>query len=146
MKTKKEDVKVQLETPKSYSRFEKCIMLLIAKFFSKEKDIKKFGKWLEKYLKEGDDKMIEDNEDLIKWNKQSEKDLYEVASRTWDFNRYLCILKNGNFALATSICDEAPDGSVSCYFEFCDEEFDGKYYVDDIEYWVLLEKPKGETK
>jgi hypothetical protein len=55
MKTKKKDNKAQQGTPRSYSRFEKCIMLLIAKFFSKEKDINKFGEWLEKYLKEGDE-------------------------------------------------------------------------------------------
>ena len=84
-------------------------------------------------------------EETIKWNKQSEKDLYKEASSTWDFNRYLCILKSGEFALATSICDEGADGSVSCWFEFCNEELDEKYYVDDIEYWVLLEKPKGDT-
>lgn len=89
---------------------------------------------------------MKDNEDLIKWNKQSEKDLYKEASSTWNFNQYLCILKNGKFALATSICDEGADGSVSCWFEFCDEELDEQYYVDDIEYWVLLEKPKGEIK
>lgn len=52
--SKEEEAKVQLEKPKSYSRFEKCIMLLIVKFFSKEKDINKFGEWLEEYLK-GDD-------------------------------------------------------------------------------------------
>ena len=27
-----------------------------------------------------------------------------------------------------------------------DKELDEKYYIDDIEYWVLLKKPKGETK
>ena len=55
MKAKEEESKAQLETPRSYSRFEECIILLIAKFFSKEKNIKKFGEWLEKYLKKGDD-------------------------------------------------------------------------------------------
>lgn len=135
--TKKEDDKAQQGKSRSYSRFEECIMLLIAKFFSKEKDINKFGEWLEKYLKEGDDLT---KEETIKWNKQSEKDLYKEASSTWDFNRYLCILKNGEIALATSICDEGADGSVSCWFEFCDEKLDEQYYVDDIEYWVLLEK------
>lgn len=28
---------------------------------------------------------MKDNEDLIKWNKQSEKDLYKEACSTWDF-------------------------------------------------------------
>lgn len=51
METKEEESKALLEKPRSYSRFEKCIMLLIAKFFSKEKDINKFGEWLEEYLK-----------------------------------------------------------------------------------------------
>lgn len=55
MKTKKEGVKPQSETSRSYSKFEECIILLIAKFFSKEKDIDKFGEWLEKHLKKGDD-------------------------------------------------------------------------------------------
>lgn len=55
MKTKEEDVKPQPETSRSYSKFEECIILLIAKFFSKEKDTNKFGEWLEKYLKNGDD-------------------------------------------------------------------------------------------
>ena len=54
MKTKEEDVKAQLETSRSYSKFEECIILLLAKFFLKEKDIKKFGEWLEKYLKIGE--------------------------------------------------------------------------------------------
>lgn len=52
--TKEEDDKAQQGKTRSYSRFEKCIMLLIAKFFSKEKDINRFGEWLEKYLKDGD--------------------------------------------------------------------------------------------
>ena len=52
---KQEDDKTQQKKQRSYSRFEKCIILLLAKFFSKEKDINKFGEWLEKYLKKGDD-------------------------------------------------------------------------------------------
>lgn len=40
-----------MEEVRSYSRFEECLMLLIAKFFSEEKDIEKFSEWFEKITK-----------------------------------------------------------------------------------------------
>mgnify|MGYP003496002242 CR=1 FL=1 len=84
----KEETKVQLEQPRSYSKFEECIILLIAKFFSKEKDIKKLGEWLEKYLKKGDDETMKVQEEI---QKEKENEYCRKCKHRSIGNRGVCV-------------------------------------------------------
>lgn len=74
-----------------------------------------------------------------KWHFQDEEDLYSYACSSWDYCKYVVVMKDGTFHKFSSICDEGGLGAVSCYVEAMtfdnelDSDFEWEY--EDILMW-----------
>ena len=73
------------------------------------------------------------------WYLQSEHDIYDEISRSWDFNNFIIKMSDGSKHFAFGCCDEAYDGSVSVNLDFEDDEYEWDW--DDIYAWFLYPSP-----